>query len=737
MRIVARVLAPCVVSVILVGAVESASQTFSLVTGSPTVLPPHPGMCGPPFSPDGDLYFPSMMVAPFGPAGCGLGWAGPLPPAPNNLDAFASGLGPPVVFPIPSGGASFFFSVDGLSTGDAGGCVPATPGAFPPDVGSEAGLSPFSSDAPADVFATCGPCPFPPLPAIAPGTMPHFQVYDGDGAAAPPYFAPPAPPIGPLAEPFPPGDGLDAFDGAPFGAWDFLPPGGDGTPDVPVYFSAGGPTAAGIGASGADVFVTVGGGPPAVYAPALALGLDGGGLGTDDVDALYVYDGDGLPFGFAPGPDVVLFSVTPASAIVGTLDACFGFPIGPDDILTPGAPFGAPGMICVVAAGVNFFLWDAPSCGINPLTGGADDNLDALDLAPPLGPPGTPVPTATATPTPTATATMTAAATPIQTCTPPPAPPGPTATPANPKTGLKCQREIARQASKLVAVQNKALVKCETSIVAGSFAGPCPSAAAITAIGKASIKFHAAIDKRCGGADLVCGGSLVDEETPAALGWPATCPDFEGVGCTNTITDCGDIATCIECIASAAGDQAISLYYGSLVLPSASPALNACQRTIGKAVSKFLVTKEKTIEKCWVGRINLKHSDDCPDASAAVGSPGQTAAAKIAKAELKKIKLICKACGGPDLLCDQTVTALDGTVIGGSGNSDDFTPTAIGFPASCSAVKIPGGGAFCAGSVTTLAELVECVDCVTEFKVDCIDRARVPEFGTYPCECNP
>jgi len=28
-------------------------------------------------------------------------------------------------------------------------------------------------------------------------------------------------------------------------------------------------------------------------------------------------------------------------------------------------------------------------------------------------------------------------------------------------------------------------------------------------------------------------------------------------------------------------------------------------------------------------------------------------------------------------------------------------------------------------------------DCVTEFKVDCIDAAARPQFQAYPCECNP
>ncbi len=135
--------------------------------------------------------------------------------------------------------------------------------------------------------------------------------------------------------------------------------------------------------------------------------------------------------------------------------------------------------------------------------------------------------------------------------------------------------------------------------------------------------------------------------------------------------------------------------------------------------------------------MNGKHADTCPNALALAGTPAQKAAAAIAKAESKKITAICKACGGADQACDDTITAPDGLTIAGSGTGDDLTPGQIGFVATCSDVKVPGGGPYCNQQVTTLADLVECVDCVSEFKVDCVDRARVPEFGVYPCECNP
>jgi hypothetical protein len=57
----------------------------------------------------------------------------------------------------------------------------------------------------------------------------------------------------------------------------------------------------------------------------------------------------------------------------------------------------------------------------------------------------------------------------------------------------------------------------------------------------------------------------------------------------------------------------------------------------------------------------------------------------------------------------------------------------IGFPPNCLDATVPT----CAGVVDTLQKLVDCVDCVTEFNVDCADRAAVPAFAAYPAECNP
>jgi len=50
---------------------------------------------------------------------------------------------------------------------------------------------------------------------------------------------------------------------------------------------------------------------------------------------------------------------------------------------------------------------------------------------------------------------------------------------------------------------------------------------------------------------------------------------------------------------------------------------------------------------------------------------------------------------------------------------------------------VPSGGPVCnAAPVGDLQDIVQCVGCVTEFKVDCFDRATVPELVPLPPECN-
>ncbi len=298
---------------------------------------------------------------------------------------------------------------------------------------------------------------------------------------------------------------------------------------------------------------------------------------------------------------------------------------------------------------------------------------------------------------------------------------------------VKCKATITKASSQYVQARTKALVKCEGAVVAGKLpmATDCSNEMKTdAAIDKAKAKMESAIDKACGGADKDCGGG--DDEPLTSIGWNIdACPDFESQGCGAPIVDCHDISECLECVESEAVDQAVSLYYDDLVLPSTSDkTLNKCQQTIGKASAAFLAAKTKALAKCWAAVNKGDFPGPCP-------APGDgKAAAAIAGAEAKKIAAICKACGGADKGCDQAVTTPTTTVLG-TGGSDDLTPAAIGFPASCDDLTVPGSATSCSQSILTLADIVECVDCITEFKVDCSDRLAVPWAVAYPPQCIP
>jgi YVTN family beta-propeller protein len=286
----------------------------------------------------------------------------------------------------------------------------------------------------------------------------------------------------------------------------------------------------------------------------------------------------------------------------------------------------------------------------------------------------------------------------------------------------KCQRAIVKEGAKYSQARSKTLVRCELAKVKGSLP-PATDCAVETAdkLAKASGKLASAVAKACGGSDKACGGVLTNEITPAAAGFPATCPDFEGLGCTNAITDCSGVVTCLQCVGNAAIDQAMDLYFDDLIPTTSGTDENRCQQAIGKETQKFLAAKAKEIAKCWDSRIKGKHGALCPNPAGAPGSPARKAADKIAKAEAKARASICKACGGVDQNCD------------GIG---DLTPGAIGSAASCPSVTVPGGPS-CAATISTMDDVVDCALCVTEFKVDCVDRNQVPGLVAFPDECNP
>jgi len=274
-----------------------------------------------------------------------------------------------------------------------------------------------------------------------------------------------------------------------------------------------------------------------------------------------------------------------------------------------------------------------------------------------------------------------------------------------------CKREISRADARYSRAAMRALQKCKDDIVAGKRSGPCPDGKTNERILVANAKLQSSIAKRCGGIDQTCSVTS-DNDSLSSIGWDiGSCPNFERGACTNAISHCNHIATCLLCINNAAINQAIGLYYGALT-PGASNAVKKCQRTIGKEEGKFYQAKAKALGKCEDLVLKGAFAGPCPN---------DRATSMIAKAEAKAMTKICNVCGGPDHEC---------------GTPDDLTVAEIGFPSSCPAVDPPGDTPPCGGPVDTLSDLVGCVTCVTGFKVDCVSAAGVPAVTSYPAECN-
>jgi outer membrane protein assembly factor BamB len=327
-----------------------------------------------------------------------------------------------------------------------------------------------------------------------------------------------------------------------------------------------------------------------------------------------------------------------------------------------------------------------------------------------------------------------------------------------PPPGLeKCRRTVNKETAKYLQQEAKTISKCELAKVKDKLgAGTVcirDDVKTVDKLVKIESKKIAKIAKACGGADKVCGGSLTDETGADAIGFGGSCPGFEGRGlCTGGTNNgdvcaadtdctgggtcatcdgamapntCTDAVTCVDCIAAVATRQMNDLLADNLVDndPSLQKDENKCQQTILKEVWKFYSAKSKILQKCWDKGLLGKHGDACPDAAAAAGSEAKKAADKIAKAESKKVAKVCKACGGPDKLC---------------GGGDDLAVTSIYNPVpTCPAVTVPVAPFTDCGAITigSMQELVDCLDCVAEFKIDCTAANQVPSLAGYPVEC--
>jgi len=346
----------------------------------------------------------------------------------------------------------------------------------------------------------------------------------------------------------------------------------------------------------------------------------------------------------------------------------------------------------------------------------------------------------------------------------------------------KCRDTILKETGKYLKAQVKTLTKCNDSVVKGrggfnnvQGAG-CRDTAGIAQLklDKATSKFLAGIDKRCGGDDKQCGTQDDLDIDDPAIGWGGSgsfgngfvgvCPDFESSGCRNFIRHCGGtdsdgegVTDCVLCIQDKVIDQTMDFLFADLddskfgAGSDPDETINECQQALVKVSAKHVLAKSQTLSKCWQAVNKGKTGFSSSDAAGCIDSSGKTAV-KIDKSESKKIAGICKMCGGNDNACDQIITTIAGTSVRGAqgeGVGGDLDPLAdIGFGTACPNVTLPyATNTNCGGLdnlpsgstddvIENMEEFVKCLDCVLEFKVDCADRSVVPNHEALPVECN-
>lgn len=311
------------------------------------------------------------------------------------------------------------------------------------------------------------------------------------------------------------------------------------------------------------------------------------------------------------------------------------------------------------------------------------------------------------------------------------------------KATLKCQQTVSKETNKFLQAKVKILQKCQESLIKDKVTDPGAGGRTTFCLGetqtadkiaKATSKLNAQIVKACCGKSKDCADTS-DNCTLADVGVTSpVCPDSEGgnapaSSCKGIVMDDpGDLAACIACVTEEHADEAVTLLYEQRVdadpksADKAEKALVKCQSTIGKETLKFLAAKSKALQKCWDERLKGKHTNPCP----APGN-GKTLEA-IAKAESKKVGAICKACGGAGKACESGIGD-----VAGDGLDDDTTAAAIGFLAECPNV-VDGGAS--SGTVTSLEDLIVCVDQKIMDRVDCVSALSNP-FEAVPAKCKP
>lgn len=225
-----------------------------------------------------------------------------------------------------------------------------------------------------------------------------------------------------------------------------------------------------------------------------------------------------------------------------------------------------------------------------------------------------------------------------------------------------CQSAIAKQLARFKKKHLKAHVKCLKKENRGTIPGPCPDAAAQVKIQEAADRATLVITKFCMPADLAALNFRTDcvyeSNTAGAEAACAALPVTAGPDIQPDL-----LAECLECWKAAELSEYIAILYPSHALGVCGGTTSAqstvcsdldctsplpdqrdltggegiCQHGIGKAGTKYLLKKEKVLEKCALAG---------GTAASCIADP--EVQLKLGKLEDKKQTKITNKCGNRD-----------------------------------------------------------------------------------------
>jgi hypothetical protein len=323
-----------------------------------------------------------------------------------------------------------------------------------------------------------------------------------------------------------------------------------------------------------------------------------------------------------------------------------------------------------------------------------------------------------------------------------------------------CQSTIARQFAKLKKIHLRAHIKCLRLENLARLPGPCPDAAALVKIQKVADRVAASVEKACTAADLGALGYTNCAFESATMGIEGTCAGLP-------VTTPAELAACIRCWKGAQLSEFIAILFASHAeevcggvldpnsevcspLDCTSPlpdqrnlgdsGENDCQVGIAKAGFKYMVKREKILEKCAL-----------TGATQAACLATLQVQADLQKAEQVKDSLIMRKCGNRDPapstpFCCRTGSGNQCTVVAdrdacvamsGEVQEDKTCDAGSCSPTAGGGKKVTWWGT-CPETCAPLATLQDLIDCVDDSGNEIIDHLLCFQFrgnagADWPC----